>query len=217
MIKAILSALLVVLLLPTAFNAQNTTTMEGTVVRTVSGPRWAGIVVAIGREEYGVQTRGERGEAAIVGTVDVGRQVEVTYTGKLDCSSPRNGVRCWVSATKILEKKQIVPIRFSPGRATAVSRGSLASWDGTKSYSIAAKRGQTITIQLTSRLSPRDRRTGKYSTFRLLTRDGQILVEGVSDWRGQLASTDTYILVLTLAGDLPYRQQVYYALDVTLR
>mgnify|MGYP003382076077 CR=1 FL=1 len=71
MIKAILSAVLVVLLLPTAFNAQNTTTMEGTVVRTVSGPRWAGIVVAIGREEYGVQTREERPRSSGLSTLAV--------------------------------------------------------------------------------------------------------------------------------------------------
>jgi hypothetical protein len=110
--------------------------MVGTVVKTIVGGRWSGIVIQVGNKRYGAQTsyepsagdeaRGEKSwQARTVGTVDEGHRVEVYYT-KMDCSHAyEEGVPCWLTATRVVELKP---------RSTASSAPStVASTTGTNS------------------------------------------------------------------------------------
>ena len=102
------------LVIPNKVEAQKSKTMTGTVVKTISGNKWAGIVIKVGNKKYGIQTdynysagdnaRGYRASLPkLVGDVEkVGRKVRIYYT-KIDCSfAYEDNVPCWLKASKIV-------------------------------------------------------------------------------------------------------------------
>lgn len=108
-----IAAIALLLWLPTTINAQPARTVTGTVVKTTVGPRWTGIVISDGNQDYAIETsyqasageqlRGETSrEVPISGNLSEGRQVTVWYT-KMDCSKASQEGACWVTATKIVE------------------------------------------------------------------------------------------------------------------
>ena len=108
-----IAAIALLLWLPTTVNAQSTNTVTGTVVKRTVGPRWTGIVISDGNQDYGIETsyqasageqmRGETGrEVPTSGNLSVGRQVTVWYT-KMDCSTLVKEGACLLTATKIVE------------------------------------------------------------------------------------------------------------------
>jgi hypothetical protein len=129
--KRILTSFLAVLVVTSLANAQ-TKAMSGTVITTVVGAQWSGIVIQVANKKYGVQTsyepsagdeaRGERGwHARTVGNVNEGHRVEVYYT-KMDCSHAyEEGVPCWLTATRVVELKQS-PVASSTPSSLAPTR-----------------------------------------------------------------------------------------------
>lgn len=115
--KILAICLMLISILVGDVKAQRVKSMSGTVIKTVVGGRWTGIVIRVGNKTFGVQTsyepsagdetRGEKSwEIKSVGSFDQGRSVQVFYT-KIDCTfAYEDGVPCWLKATRIVEMKR---------------------------------------------------------------------------------------------------------------
>jgi len=113
--KKTMSCLILMFLFSGFANAQTAKTMTGTVVRVIHGGRWSGLIIKVGKKDYGIQTsyepsagdesRGGKGwEIEAVGNVwQAGRKVQVFYTEVT--SNDYDGVKSWLKATKIVEVK----------------------------------------------------------------------------------------------------------------
>ena len=106
-------ATLALLLMVSARIQAQVKTMTGLVIDEQFGNKWTNIVIETGGNKYGIQTSqatsvgdekmGLKGwEVKTVGDASRGHTVKVFYK-KMDCSHPLEGVRCWVTATRIVE------------------------------------------------------------------------------------------------------------------
>lgn len=152
--KRLFTLLLIACAFPVASQAQSKT-MAGSVVKTIVGGRWSGIVIQVGNKRYGVQTsyepsagdeaRGERSwRVRTVGILDEGHRVEVYYT-KIDCSHAyEEGVPCWLTATRIVELKQRSTASIPSTVASTAGVGSKGNsdWDAFWSRFSAAVRNK---------------------------------------------------------------------------
>lgn len=102
---------------------------------------------------------------------------------------------------------QPVPVRFEKGHTTAVLKGSADSANGV-TYVFAAKKGQTMTVRLTS--------ASRLAVLSVTEPGGPL--EGaleVTDWSGELPSTGTYLLAVW--NKKKGRRAVPYILELTVR
>jgi hypothetical protein len=104
-------------------------------------------------------------------------------------------------------QRRPVPVHFDKGRTTAVLKGSADNANGV-TYVFAAKKGQTMTVQLTS--------PGGLAIFSVTEPGGPL--EGaleVKDWTGELPSTGTYLLAVW--NKRKRGRLVPYTLELTVR
>jgi hypothetical protein len=104
-------------------------------------------------------------------------------------------------------QRQPVPVRFENGRTTAVLKGSADNANGV-TYIFAAKKGQTMTVHLTS--------PSRLAIFSVTEPGGAL--EGaleVTDWTGALPSTGTYLLAVW--NKRKRGRPVPYTLELTVR
>ncbi len=92
------------------------------------------------------------------------------------------------SAYEASAQRPPVPVRFENGRATAVLKGSADNANGV-TYVFAAKKGQTMTVHLTS--------PAKLAVFSVTEPGGALRgALEVTDYTGELPSTGTYLLAV---------------------
>lgn len=99
-----------------------------------------------------------------------------------------------------------VPVQFEKGRTTAVLKGSADNANGV-TYIFAAKKGQTMTVHLTS--------PAKLAIFSVTEPGGAL--EGaleVTDYTGELPSTGTYLLAVW---NKRKRGRTPYTVELTIR
>jgi hypothetical protein len=99
-----------------------------------------------------------------------------------------------------------VPVRFEKGRTTAVLKGAADHANG-KTYVLAARKGQTMTLHVTS--------AARTAIFSLTAPSGA--VEGaleVKDWSGELPDTGEYLVAVW---NTRKRGAVPYTLEITIR
>ena len=102
--------------------------------------------------------------------------------------------------------RQPVPVRFEGGRTTVLLKGAADHADGV-TYVFAAKKGQTMTVHLTS--------PGRLAVFSVTEPGGAL--EGaleVTDYTGELPSTGTYLLAVW---NRRKKGRTPYALELTIR
>ena len=100
-----------------------------------------------------------------------------------------------------------VPVQFEKGRTTAVLKGLADNTNGV-TYVFAAKKGQTMTVHLTS--------STRLAVFSVTEPGGPL--EGaleVTDWTGALPSTGTYLLAVW--NKRRRGRAVPYVLELTVR
>jgi hypothetical protein len=99
-----------------------------------------------------------------------------------------------------------VPVQFEKGRTTAVLKGSADNADGV-TYIFAAKKGQTMTVHLTS--------PGKLAVFSVTEPGGALRgALEVTDYTGELPSTGTYLLAVW---NKRKRGRTPYTVELTIR
>ena len=113
---------------------------------------------------------------------------------------------CFACDASAQANRQPVPVRFENGRTTAVLKGSADSANGV-TYIFAAKKGQTMTVHLTS--------PAKLAIFSVTEPGGAL--EGaleVTDYTGELPSTGAYLLAVW---NKRKRGRTPYTLELTVR
>ncbi|HEY5885919.1 MAG TPA: hypothetical protein VIT88_14610 [Pyrinomonadaceae bacterium] len=112
--RKILTALTFVLLLVYTTAAQ-VKSLTGVVADEMFENKWSAIVIDADGRTYGIQTEfhasaGDNMDGTkswrvkTVGDMSKGRTVLVSYR-KMDCSRPFAGIRCWLTATSIVEQR----------------------------------------------------------------------------------------------------------------
>ena len=113
---------------------------------------------------------------------------------------------CCLAHDASAQAGQPVPVRFESGRTTVLLKGAADHADGV-TYVFAAKKGQTMTVRLTS--------PGRLAVFSVTAPGGAL--EGaleVTDHAGELPSTGTYLLAVW---NRRKRGRTPYTLELTIR
>lgn len=113
---------------------------------------------------------------------------------------------CFAAAARAQSGGRPVAVRFERGRTTAVLKGS-ADYSNGKTYVLTARKGQTMTLHVTSRANT--------AIFSLTAPGGA--VEGaleVRDWTGELPDTGQYLVAVW---NTRKRGAVPYTLEITVR
>lgn len=104
-------------------------------------------------------------------------------------------------------QRQPVPVRFENGRTTAMLKGSADNANGV-TYIFAAKKGQTMTVHLTS--------PSRLAIFSVTEPGGALRgALEVTDWTGELPSTGTYLLAVW--NKRKRARPIPYTLELTIR